>query len=432
MHLFHLLQERTEPIRIGLIGAGKFGTMFLAQVPTTPGIEVAAIADLDLDRARANCRVAGWSKDRLAGTFMAEDGMAVTARPGIDVIVEATGNPRAGLIHAGQAIAEGKHVIMVNVEADALAGPLLARRAQRAGLVYSLAYGDQPALTAELVDWARVCGFEVVAAGKGTKYLPNYHHSTPDTVWRHYGVSADEAEVAGMNARMFNSFLDGTKSAIEMAALANACGLTVADRGLSFPPVGADQLADRLKPKADGGLLDKPGVVEVISSLKRNERPVERDLRWGVYVVFRASNDYAADCFAQYGLITDATGRYAALYRPYHLIGLELTVSIASAVLLGQPTGAPRDFNVDAVAVAKRDLPAGSALDGEGGYTVWGRAMPAAASLAQNALPIGLTDGVELTRAVKQGDLITSRDVTIDAADQAVALRDAMIGAFAG
>src|SRR5437870_3412507 len=176
-----------------------------------------------------------------------------------------------------------------------------------------------------MVDWARATGFRVVAAGKGTKYLPAYHDVTPDGVWQHYGLTAGEAQSAGMNPQMFNSFLDGTKSAIEMAAIANACGLDVPTDGLLFPPCGVDDLPHVMRPRGKGGVLEKSGVVEVVSSLERDGRPVFRDLRWGVYVVLEAPNDYAADCFKQYGLKTDASGRYAAMYKPYHLIGLELT-----------------------------------------------------------------------------------------------------------
>ena len=261
------------------------------------------------------------------------------------------------------------------------AGPLLAEEARKAGVVYSLAYGDQPALTAEMVDWARATGFRVVAAGKGTKYLPAYHDVTPDGVWQHYGLTAGEAQSAGMNPQMFNSFLDGTKSAIEMAAIANACGLDVPADGLLFPPCGVDDLPHVMRPRDDGGVLEQSGVVEVVSSLERDGRPVFRDLRWGVYVVLEAPNDYAADCFRQYGLKTDASGRYAAMYKPYHLIGLELNISVLSAALRGEPTGQPHGFRGDVAAVAKRDLRAGEMLDGEGGYTVWGKLVPAAASL---------------------------------------------------
>ena len=331
-----------RPVRAGLIGAGKFGAMFLAQVPTTPGLHVTAIADLDPARARDACRSVGWCADRIAACRFIEDGAALAALDAVDVVIEATGSPAAGVLHARAAIAAGKHVVMVNVEADVLAGPLLAHEARRAGVVYSLAYGDQPALVAELVDWARACGFRVVAAGKGTKYLPEYHAVTPDGVWAHYGLTPDAAREAGMNPQMFNSFLDGTKSAIEMAAIANATGLDVPGAGLAFPPCGADDLPHVLRPRDAGGVLDRAGVVEVVSSLERDGRPVFRDLRWGVYVVLEAPTDYAAACFRQYGLRTDASGRYAAMYKPYHLIGLELNISVLSAALRGEATGQPQ------------------------------------------------------------------------------------------
>ena len=337
-------------MRVGLIGAGKFGSMFLAQVPSTPGIEVATIADLSPDRAREACRRVGWSEERIAATRFTDDAAAMVAG-NIEVVVEATGHAPAGIAHARRAIAEGKHIVMVNVEADVLAGVALAREATRAGVVYSLAYGDQPALICELVDWARACGFRVLAAGKGTKYLPEYHASTPTTVWGYYGLTEEQARIGGMNPQMFNSFLDGTKSGIEMAAVANATGLAVPPEGLAFPPCGMHELADAL------GHL--PGQVEVVSSLQRNGKDVVNDLRWGVYVVFEAPGDYTARCFKEYGVVTDATGRITALYRPFHLIGLELNISILSAALRGEATGAPTEFRGDVVATAKRDLHAG-------------------------------------------------------------------------
>jgi predicted homoserine dehydrogenase-like protein len=319
---------------------------------------------------------------------------------------------------------------MVNVEADVLAGPLLAEEARKAGVVYSLAYGDQPALTAEIVDWARATGFRVVAAGKGTKYLPAYHDVTPEGVWSHYGLTAGEAQSAGMNPQMFNSFLDGTKSAIEMAAIANACTLGVPSDGLLFPPCGVDDLPHIMRPKEKGGVLEKSGVVEVVSSLERDGRPVFRDLRWGVYAVLEAPNDYAADCFKQYGLKTDASGRYAAMYKPYHLIGLELNISILSAALRGEPTGAPDGFRADVVATAKRDLRAGEMLDGEGGACVWGKLMPARTSVEIGGLPIGLANRVRLVRDVALGRSVTWADVAIDEADDAYRYRRRMEASF--
>ena len=428
MNLSRLLQARAvagKPVRVALIGAGKFGSMFLSQVPHTRGLEVPVIADLDPERAREACRIVGWDKERIAATtFTADGSKAISGNA--EVIVEATGNPAVGIRHARAAIAAGKHIVMVNVEADVLAGPLLAEEARKAGVVYSLAYGDQPALTAEMVDWARATGFHVVAAGKGTKYLPAYHDVTPEGVWSHYGLSADEAQSAGMNPQMFNSFLDGTKSAIEMAAIANATGLDVPSKGLAFPPCGVDDLPLVMRPREAGGVLEKSGLVEVVSSLERDGRPVFRDLRWGVYVVLEAPNDYAADCFRQYGLKTDSSGRYAAMYKPYHLIGLELNISILSAALRREPTGQPHGFRGDVAAVAKRNLRAGEMLDGEGGYTVWGKLMPAAASLKAGALPIGLAHRVRLRQDVAHGALVRWSDVEIDMKNETIRTRRAM------
>lgn len=438
MNLYRLLQKRLadgRPVRVGLIGAGKFGSMFLSQVPTTPGIEVAMIADLSPDRARAACRGVGWDAARIEATRFTQDAMAMIADPAVDVVVEATGHASAGIAHARRAIAEGKHIVMVNVEADVLAGPLLAREAARAGVVYSLAYGDQPALVCEMVDWARACGFDVIAAGKGTKYLPEYHASTPDTVWGFYGLTPEQAKTGGMNPQMFNSFLDGTKSGIEMAAIANATGLAVPPAGLAFPPCGTHEMATILRPgnappsNAPGALALR-GQVEVVSSLHRDGSQVANDLRWGVFVVFEAPNDYAARCFSEYGVPTDVSGRVTALYRPFHLIGLELNVSVLSAALRAEPTGAPEAFRGDVVATAKRALKAGEVLDGEGGACVWGKLMPAERSLAIGGLPIGLASRVPLIRDVAQGAPVTWADVRIDEADAAYRYRREMEAAF--
>ena len=433
MYLYSsLLQRETDsnPVRVGLIGAGKFGSMFLAQVPTTPGLVVTTIADLDPAQAMLRCREVGWDDARVASTEFVDDAEVMIRGDQVDVVVEATGHPAAGIKHALLCAEHGKHVVMVNVEADVLAGPYLAQQARQAGVVYSMAYGDQPALTMEMVDWARSCGFEVVAAGKGTKYLPGYHASTPDTVWSHYGLSAEEAAAAGMRSQMFNSFLDGTKSGIEMAAIANAAGLQAPANGLAFPPCSADDLAQVLRPQSVGGQLEFCGQVEVVSSLQRNGDPVDRDLRWGVYCVFEAPNDYSANCFRQYGMNTDDSGRYSAMYKPFHLIGLELNISILSAALRGQPTGAPLCFNADVAAVAKRDLAVGETLDGEGGYTVWGKIMPAQASIAAQALPIGLASDVKLTAPIKQGQVVTQKDIVANTDTQAWQVRHAMLRDF--
>jgi len=421
MNLHRLLGQRLEagrPVRVGLIGAGKFGSMFLAQIPSTRGIEIAAIADLSPDRARQACQNVGWGSELIEATRFTDDAQALLASPDVEVAVEATGHAPAGISHARRAIAEGKHIVMVNVEADVLAGVALADEAARAGVVYSLAYGDQPALICELVDWARACGFRVLAAGKGTKYLPEYHASTPATVWGYYGLTEQQARLGGMNPQIFNSFLDGTKSGIEMAAVANATGLAVPADGLGFPALGTHELAD--------GLSQLDGQVEVVSSLRHGGDEVTNDLRWGVYVVVAAPTDYAARCFKEYGVATDASGRISALYRPFHLIGLELNVSILSAALRGEATGAPTGFRGDVVATAKRDLWAGELLDGEGGACVWGKLTPANASLAVGALPIGLANRVSLIRDVPIGHCVTWADVRMDETDEAYRYRRAM------
>jgi predicted homoserine dehydrogenase-like protein len=428
MNLHYLLQRRAaedRPVRVVLIGAGKFGAMYLAQARRTPGIRMLAVVDLAPDRARTTLARTGWSPAQVEATLVTDDAAKQIAHPDTDVVIDATGSPIAGIRHALACCEQRKHIVMVNVEADALAGPLLAKKAREAGIVYSLAYGDQPALICELVDWARTAGFRVVAAGKGTKYLPAYHASTPRTVWGHYGFTEDQVEKGDFNAQMFNSFLDGTKSGIEMTAVANATGLTPAPGGLGFPPCGVDDLPRVLSPGPTGN-LHHAGQVEVISSLERDGRPVFRDLRWGVFVTFAAEHDYVRRCFQEYGIVTDATGEYAAMYKPSHLIGLELGISVASAALRGEPTGSATGWRADVVATAKRALRAGETLDGEGGYTVWGKLMAAADSRAKRSLPIGLAHKVKLRRDIALGGVVSWDDVECDEASEAVRLRREM------
>lgn len=437
MNLHALLQRRLEqngPIRVAVIGAGKFASMFLTQAVHQPQFHIIGVAELDLERAEQSLKRTGWDSERYGQmsldeaaetgrTAVVEDSLALIASPHVEVVVEVTGNPLAGTRHALAAIENGKHVVMVNVEADCMVGPILKEKADEAGVVYSMAYGDQPALIAELVDWCRTVGYEVIAAGKGTKYLPEYEHSTPDTVWDHYGLTPEQAAAGGMNPQMFNSFIDGTKSAIEMAAVANATGLEPSADGLTFPPVHVDDLPSVLIPESDGGVLPHTGAVEVISSLNRDGSDIERDLRWGVFVTFRARTEYAAACFAEYGVITDPTGQFASLYRPYHMIGMELGVSIASAVLRNEATGAPVAFVGDVVAVAKRDLAVGDTLDGEGGYLVRGGLTSASRSLDEHALPMGLAHGVRIARPVPAGSIISWNDIEPPADTPAVTLR---------
>ncbi|MDX2287201.1 MAG: Gfo/Idh/MocA family oxidoreductase [Hyphomicrobiaceae bacterium] len=445
MNFHAMLRSRAangKPIRLALIGAGKFGTMYLAQAKLTAGVHVAAVVDLDPARAMQRFIAAGFPRERISTTgldnafaeqrtYITDELDTVLDDPRIEIVIEATGDPSSGVTIASRAFARGKHVIMVNVEADALAGPLLAQRAAQAGVVYSLAWGDQPALIAEHVDWARTCGFEVVAAGKGTRYLPRYHNLTPDTVWDVLAEYLPIEDKSHINPQMFNSFLDGTKSAVEMTAVCNACNLMPQIDGLRFPPASRFELAEILKPESHGGCIEQPGVTEVVSSLYRDGTPVPNHLAMGTFVVVTSDSAYARQCFREYNCLVDSSGDYAALYRPTHMIGLELGISIASVALRGEPTGTARVFNSDVVAVAKRPLKAGEYLDGEGGFTVWGRQMPARVSLAEGFLPLGVSKGARLVRGVSEGTRLSWADVIVDETDAAVRARREMAALFA-
>jgi len=329
MSLISKLLEREradQPIRVGIIGAGKFATMFLAQVPRTPGLHIVGIADLLPSNAKSNLERVGWNSEQSAAsslddamkhrtTHITDNWEKLVSFDAIDVIVECTGNPVVAVEHCLASFDAGKHVVNVTVEADAFCGPLLARRADSAGVVYSLAFGDQPALICDLVDWARGCGFPVVAAGRGHKWLPHFSESTPETVWDNWGLTAEEANVGGLNPKMFNSFLDGSKPAIECTAVANACNLDAPENGLAYTPASIDEMPTVLRPRAQGGLLEKNGVVEVISSLREDGTPIPYEIRNGVWVCIEGESDYIQRCFKEYGVHTDPSGRYSVIYR---------------------------------------------------------------------------------------------------------------------
>ena len=442
MNLYAKLRQREQnPLRIGVIGAGKFGAMYIAQVPRTPGVHLVGIADLSPDNARENLKRVGWKAEAYSAaslhqalksgqTHISDDWQALIAHPGIDIVIESTGNPLAAVEHALAAFSNRKHVVMVTVEADAFCGPLLAKKAADAGVVYSLAYGDQPAIICDLVDWARAAGFPVVAAGRGHKWLPHFAQSTPETVWGHYGLTPEQAELGGLNPKMFNSFLDGSKPSLETTAVCNATGLTPAPEGLLYPPGSVDEIPALMRPRQEGGVLHHKGQVEVISSLRRDGAEIAYDIRFGVFVVFEGESEYIQRCFMEYGVKTDPSGRYACMYKRWHLIGLEVGISVASVGLRAEPTGCPTGWRADAVAVAKKNLLAGEILDGEGGYTVVGRLMPAAASLAQGCLPLGLAHGCKLLRPLAAGQPLRWSDAAIDAASSAVRARREMEQAF--
>jgi len=408
--------------------------MHLAQVPNTPGVHLLGIADLSPDTVKRNLHRVGWTDERFgaatlddaqaSGTTHVGDGwQALIRHPGIDIVVECTGNPIAAVEHCLSAFEEGKHVINVTVEADAFLGPLLARKAAQAGVLLSMAYGDQPALACELVDWARTCGFPIAAAGRGHKWLPEYRYSTPDTVWGFWGLSAEQAERGGLNPKMFNAFLDGSKPAIESAAIANATGLNAPDDGLAFPPGSIDDIPNLMRPRNEGGVLDRKGLVEVISCLQADGTPIPYDIRKGVWVCIEAATDYIKNCFEEYKVVTDPDGRYMCLYKRWHMIGLELGQSVASIGLRGEATGVARHFNADVVATAKRNLKPGDLLDGEGGGTVYGKLFPARKSVDGGCLPLGLAHGIKMIREAEPDQALSWNDVEFDESLVAYRLR---------
>ncbi len=440
MNLSSMLSSRAangRPVRIGLIGAGKFGSMILSQAQRIAGLHVVAAVDLNVGQARESFKRVGWAEERYGArsageavkdgtTFITDDVKAMLACPEIECVIEATGHPLAGTRHALGCIDYGKHIIMVNVEADVMAGPILAEKARAKGLIYSMAYGDQPALICELVDWVRACGFELTAAGKGMNFEPRYRYSTPDTVWGLFGWSEEEVARDKLNPKLYNSFTDGTKAAIEMAAVANGTGLDCPDDGLAFPPAGLHDLAKVFRPAADGGRLARSGLVDIAASQEPDGREVVNNIRYGVFVTFKAHSEYARNCFKQYGLLTDPSGWYASMWRPFHIIGLEASVSALYAVLRGEATGSSVEFRGDAVATAKKDMQPGEFLDGEGGFAVWAKAIPASRSLGLRALPMGLAHHVRLKRPIKKDQIVSYDDVDLVDDRDVVDLRQEM------
>ena len=413
MYLNTKLEEFDGSINVAFIGCGKFISMFLSQYNQLKKIKIDTIVDLDIERAKLNCVKSGLGKEIIEKINFSNSLDNVLDR-NIEIFIEATGNPLVGTQHACKVITNKKNIIMVNVEADILCGKYLSDLATKNNVIYSMAYGDQPSLILEQIEWARLNGFHVTCAGKGTKYHQTFEYSTPDNVWDNYGMTSGEAKNAGMNPKMFNSFVTGDKSSIEMAAVVNASNLKCPNHGLTYPPVGVYEIANKLIPKSLGGLIDFDGQVEVISSIDQNKKKIANDLRWGVYIVIKAQNDYVKKCFKEYGMITDKSGQYSAIWRPYHYIGLELAQSIYSIALDNKSTGQTKYFNADVISLAKKDLNIGDILDGEGGFTARGRLITAKQSIDNNYLPLGITDGAKIKRKIRKDEYIKLEDVEIN------------------
>ncbi len=413
MYLHSKLEDYKGNINIAFIGCGKFISMFLSQYNQLKKIKIDTIVDLDIEGAKSNCIKSGLKKETVEKINFVNSLDSILNR-NIEIFIEATGNPIAGTLHAYKIIQVKKNIIMVNVEADVLCGKYLSDLAKENNVIYSMAYGDQPSLIIEQIEWARLNGFFVTCAGKGTKYHPSFEYSTPESVWNNYGMTAEQAKKAGMNPKMFNSFVTGDKSSIEMAAVANASGLKCPVNGLTYPPVGVYDIANKLRPKDKGGQIDHEGQVEVISSIDRKKIQIENDLRWGVYIVIKAQNNYVKNCFKEYGMVTDNSGEYSAIWRPYHYVGLELAQSIYSIALDKKPTGYTKFFNADVVSVAKKDLASGEILDGEGGFASRGRLVASKDSIEGKFLPLGLSDGVKTKKSIKKDEFIKIDDVEIN------------------
>jgi predicted homoserine dehydrogenase-like protein len=403
-------QREGRPVRVGLVGAGQMGTDILVQVAQMRGIEVAAAADARPEIVEAACKVAGdmprpveivqgagevaraITRGRLAVARSFRD---VCTADGVDVVIDATGNPNVGADVALTTMAAGKHMVMMNVEADVTIGAYLAARADEAGVVYTLGAGDEPSSTMELVNFVRTLGYPVVAAGKG-KNNPFRIDATPDAY-------VEEAKRRNMNPRMLVEFVDGSKTMVEMVALANATGLVPDIPGMHGPEAPLDRLAHVFCPREEGGILQRKGVVDFT---------VAKGVAPGVFVVAEMRHPRLMERMNDLGL---GEGPYFTYYRPYHLTSLEVPLSAAAAVLFGQSHMRPLRTPVAEVgARAKRDLAPGETLDAIGEYAYRGFALARTDALAQDALPLGLAQGARVTRAIPKGELLTYRNCQPD------------------
>ncbi len=426
--LSRLLAQRAaanEPIRVGIIGAGKFGGGLVAQISQMRGMETAVIADIDLDRARETYAVAGGipaesvqvagganaidDAIRASKPVVVEDGRLITESDLVDVVVEATGLPEVGARMAHQALHNRKHVVMVNVETDVTIGPLLRRLADAAGVVYTAVDGDQPGCTMNMVDWAETLGFEIVAAGRGTIYYADDPSGIPDTVPERFGFSDEMLARRNINLKMYNSFRDGTKAQVEMCALGNMVGLVPDVRGMHEPSVNIREIAQAFSLQAEGGLLSQHGVIELANSVAKDGKTLLPDgLRMGVFVVIRTDHPFTQEDLKDYYLAPGGNDHNFLLYRPYHLVAVEAPISIAKAVLYGQPTGSPLPTpTTEVITVAKRNLEEGEVIDGGGGYTVNGICEKATIARAENFLPLGVSVGAKLKHDVAAGEAIS-------------------------
>ena len=421
-----LLTEREKdgkPIRVGIIGTGKFGGGLVTQISRMKGMVVSAIADIkpenaeyayasaygdDVTVSRVDSAQALEQAIHVGQFAVVEDGLLVARAAGLDVVVEATGLTEVGAQMASATLEAGNHLVMVNVETDVTVGAMLRRKADSAGVVYSLVDGDQPGVTMNIVEWAWSLGFEIVAAGRGTELFASDPAGTPDNVPERYGFDPQTLERRRINLKMYNSFRDGTKAQVEATAIANMAGLVPDIRGMHEPSCNLADIPKHCSLVSEGGLLSRHGVIELANSVAEDGVTMLDDpLRMGVFVVIRTEHPFIMEDLTNYHCYPGGDGKNFLLYRPYHLVAVEAPITIARAALYGLPTGAPRNVpSADVVTVAKRDLKAGERLDGGGGYTVIGQSEKATVARDERLLLLGLSDGAVLKRDVALGEAI--------------------------
>ena len=416
-----------RPLRVAVVGAGRFGTTVVAQISQAPGMEIVAIADVSRPNLEAAWAAYGRPADAVAypdspaeaaasvrsGTATGLLDASVVAGLPIDVVVEATGVPEVSARICRDCIVAGLHVVNVTVECDVAVGPVLARLAREHGVAYSLTDGDQPGATKRLVDWARTLGFEIIAAGRGTRRHPADRDGIPSEAFERYGYDQAMVERRRLNPKMYNSFRDGTKSQIEMTAVANMTGLVPDVPGMHEPAAGIGDLPRLLRLEDDGGILSHEGVVELANCVAPDgSGDVWDDISIGVFAVIRSDHVLTAEDMGFYGLRMADDGRTGVIFTPYHLCGIETPLTVAEAGLFGHAAAAPLEQPVaDVVAVAKRDLNSGDQLDGSGGSTVSGFIVEWTLAREITLLPLALADGVKVKRSIPMGVPVRYADV---------------------
>jgi predicted homoserine dehydrogenase-like protein len=419
MNVLPDLEARVDnPLSVALIGPGVYGSHLAYQIEETPGVEPRVLADIELEKATETYRKAGVPEEDMtveesaggvqsalaAGQRVAtSDGAAAAGAP-VDVVIETTGDAAAAAVHAWEAIDAGNDVVMVSVEVDATIGPLLARFADHRGVTYSMAYGDEPAQVVELCDWARAQGLDIVAAGQGTELTFKPHATQEDSLQR-YDLPESFIENSKPDARMYNTFLDGTKVAVELCAAANALGYSTDTDGIHMPETDKDGLLETLRPAEDGGILDRTGVIDSVTPTDENP---------SAFVVTATRNEATRDYLSQrYNIRTVNGGKYQLFHRPYHL-PQETIVSVAMAGLHDQPTGTVTEQTTEVVAAAKRDLEPGEIIVGGGGDTIYGRLQDARVAAEADLVPFELLAGAEVAQPVSTDQPLSAADVNLD------------------